>query len=510
MITFCSLLAIGQTVIPLKKQGKTYTVPCKINGHLVYANLNAVHSFFEISEEYALKLITDGIIQNNDLADADSASTDLVIDTLANRQRVKTQYALVSITKMEFGGIKLTGIHALVNHDLNAPPLNIGNELLKIMGKFEIDTIGKKLTIYNDTNNYNYYTYVNKLFGLDSNYNFDTSYSDQWDGDTSYVDSTIYKQYELLVAALTAYNEGAGNYNNQNYYRAIDKMKKTLEIYNMDNGHIFDGYPDKTPLDTAAAEATMTLAISYYQLGKYDDALPYLQAAKKNPLTSNITIYQYLIEVSRKSGNAAATMGLIHEARKVFPDNQIIRNYELNTIIADGSPTEIAKKMEEALEKTPEDTLLLYNLATTYLQMALPTFGDPPSNFEELIAKSEATFQRLLKIRPDNATYNYNFGSLYYNQAVQINSKMANISGSSYEDNRKREELKSKRDILFGKTIPLMEQVYYGLIRYEKTLSKEDHNTYEHAIKALSIMYPLLGEPSKGLMMKQKYNKISR
>ena len=316
-----------------------------------------------------------------------------------------------------------------------------------------------------------------------------------------YEKSTV-DQY-LLVAGYHFYNDGVRAYNDKKLADASDYMKSVMKISGMKR---FEKLPPEQlkKIDTIAANADQILASSAYYLAKYDEAIPLLTAVKNNPITRIPSVYECLIDAYNRQNNKTEALATIQEARKAFPDDVTIRNYELNYYIQSGKDDEMVKKLEDASAKDPNNPDLLFNIATTYLRMAGAKDGKKPENAAELIAKSEDAFQKALKISPDNAEYNYNFGALYYNQATDYNEQMNAITGTSDADQKKYDNMKAQRDAMFAKSIPYFEKAssVYGA---EKDMKEADRKTYKNTLKAQMQIYSSLNKMDKYADVKKKY-----
>jgi hypothetical protein len=315
----------------------------------------------------------------------------------------------------------------------------------------------------------------------------------------------------LVVSAFLYYNDGVKANNDKRYTESAEYMKNVVKIHEMGNGgKRFEKFPaDKMKqFDTVSAEAYLTMANATYYSGKNDEAVPLLINAKNNPITRTATVYECLIDSYLKLKNTTEEFNTIEEARKAFPDDMMIRNYELNYYITAGKMDELLKKLEEAAVKEPNNADIQFNLATTYLGMAIPKDGKRPANSAELSAKSEAAFQKAVQIEPDNAGFNYNYGALYYNQATDVNSEM-NALGTSAADQKKYDELKAKRDALFVKSSPYFEKSYTVLSAKEGTLKGEDMSTYKSTLLALQEVYLRQNKNDKSVEMKKKYEALN-
>ncbi len=313
----------------------------------------------------------------------------------------------------------------------------------------------------------------------------------------------------LFYCAAFYYNDGVRAYNDKKFTDAIDMMKNVMKVYDMRKR--FDKLPADAmkSFDTSAANANLTMANSAYYGANYEEAVPMLTKVKNNPITKSPSVYQCLIDAYNKQKDTKDAFTTIEEARVAFPDDATIRNYEINYYINSGKQDELLKKLEEASAKDPSNKDLVFNIATTYLDMANPKDGKKPANYTELTSKSEDAFQKALKLDPDNGGYNYNFGALYYNQATDVNDQMNAITGSSAAELKKYDELKAKRDGLFIKSAPYFEKAYGVFSANEANLKGEDKRTYKSTLLALSHVYATQSKLDKATEMKKKYDSLN-
>jgi Tfp pilus assembly protein PilF len=313
----------------------------------------------------------------------------------------------------------------------------------------------------------------------------------------------------LLATAYLYYNDGVKAYNDKKLTESTEDMNTVLKIHNMDGGKRFEKSPNAKNFDTVAAGANQIMATSSYYLSNYDEAIPLLTMAKNNPITKTPSVYECLIDSYNKKNKTADAQATIEEARKAFPDDQTIRNYELNSLITSGKQDELIKKLEEAAAKEPTNADIQFNLATVYLQMANPKGGKKPANTAELTAKSEEAYRQAIKLDPDNAGYNYNFGALYYNEAIDVNSQMNDITGTTEEDTKKYDGLKTNRDAIFGKAMPYFEKAYDVLSKNENNLKGEDWSTYKSTMLALKEIYARQNKMDKSQEISKKYDALN-
>jgi len=305
----------------------------------------------------------------------------------------------------------------------------------------------------------------------------------------------------LLRSAYMYYNDGVKAYNDKKLAESSDDMKAVEKIHGMDAGKRFEKLKG---FDTVAAGANQIMATSAYYLGNYEESIPLLVSTKNNPITRTPSIYECLIDAYNHQKNSAEALATIQEARKTFPEDATIRNYELNYYIKSGKQDEMVKKLEEAAAKDPNNADIQFNIATVYLGMANPKEGKKPANAAELTGKSEAAYKQALRIDPNNASYNYNFGALYYNNAIDFNVQMNEVTGTSDADTKKYDGLKASRDATFGQALPYFEKANEVLSKDEGNLKNEDKATYKSTLMALKEIYARLNKMDKSQEMGKK------
>ncbi len=312
----------------------------------------------------------------------------------------------------------------------------------------------------------------------------------------------------LMVGAFLSFNEGVRAYNDKEYKISSDMMKKVISVAEMDGGKRFDKMPPnaRKQMDTVVADAYLTMANATFFGGDMANAIPLLIKVKNNPIRNSPAVYQCLVQAYEKENNEAQQLAMIAEGRKTFPSDATLRNLELNYYIKTGKTAELIKKLEEASAKEPGNSDLQFNLATIYMNMANPKDGSKPANQADIYKKAETAFTNAVKINPENAVLNYNFGALYFNQATGVNDQMNAITGSTKADIDKYDALKKQRDDLFVKSAPYFEkaQTKFGAVD-ASSLNDEDMRTYKSTLLALSKIYAIQSKLDKSSEMKKLY-----
>jgi len=307
----------------------------------------------------------------------------------------------------------------------------------------------------------------------------------------------------LLACAYYYFNDGINAYNSKKYDDAYDLSQNVITIHNLDNGKTFAG---NKSFDTVASQAKYVAANASYFSNKNDQALPLFEQMKGDNIIRKPTVYLYISDIYNKQNKPEDAFAAIEEGRKQFPDDPSLRNEELNYYIRTGKQDELMKKLEDATQKDPNNAELFFDLGNGYMGLAFPkdaTGKDlpKPANYKDLISKTEASYQKAVTLSPDNPTYNYNLGVLYYNQATEINTQM-NALGTN--EQKRFDELKTIRNSTFDKALPYLEKSYNILNAKGSDLKGDDRETFHSTVIALKQIYAMQNKLDKATEMKKK------
>lgn len=307
----------------------------------------------------------------------------------------------------------------------------------------------------------------------------------------------------LIIAGALYYNDGVGKYTSKSYADAVPLFKNVVKIHELNGGKRFEKFPRVKSIDSAAARASMYIALCIYSSKNYSEAIPLLVAAKDNPMTKSSYLYGILIDAYRQANDKDKELATIQEARVAFPADQNFRNDELNYYIISGKQDELLKKLEAESAKDPGNAEFLFSIGIVYTGMANPKTGAKPANRQELLNKAEDAYQKALKLAPDNADMNYNYGAMFNNEAKELNDQM-NALGTSAKEMKQYDELKVKRDALFNKALPYVEKAYNLLDPKAATLTGSEKNSYSGSLLMLSQIYSIQNKMDKYKEVKDK------
>jgi hypothetical protein len=342
------------------------------------------------------------------------------------------------------------------------------------------------------------------------------------DQDPGYADKGYYKQalesylkvvelkpaYEteqvnqgLLFGAFKSYNNSVIAYNKKQWDDAFNSAKVTADVYTLQDGKRFAG---NKGFDTVAASAMVIEAYSAFYGEQIEKALPVLERLKNNPIEGNANVYLIITDAYRKLGMQDKELATIEEAKKRFPNNPNIRNEELNYYIRTKQQDKLMQKLEAAVAEEPNNAIYQYNLANAYTNMAFPKDAPAPANYNELITKAEAGFNKAIELDKDNVGYHYDIGVLYFNQASKVTDRMNEVTGTSAEDDKKWKALEAERNALFEKAFPHLEVVYTTYEPKVKELDADNKSIYQSAVSAMREIYARQNKLDKASELKKK------
>lgn len=320
----------------------------------------------------------------------------------------------------------------------------------------------------------------------------------------------------LANGAFYSYNDGINVYNKSDFPLAYTLFKQGQELLGPDKDKRFVLMP---VIDTIRAQSKMFMGlVSYYGSdngkdgAKVDEAITVLNTLKNSPYLSQehvANIYIVLAQAYERKGNKELQLAIIKEGKQKFPNDQNIDALEVNYALANGTQNDAIKKMEEAIAKNPSNPELQLNLGILNANLAKPTGGAaPPANAAEYRKNAETAYQKAISMAPENATYNYQLGSYFFNQAADVITTMNNL-GTSKDEQKQYNELNKQKDELFAKALPLLEKSR-SLFEAKGKLTGEEQKSYFNCLTGLKEMYVRMDKTEKADEVRTKINAMAK
>ncbi|MFT4062171.1 MAG: tetratricopeptide repeat protein [Edaphocola sp.] len=312
----------------------------------------------------------------------------------------------------------------------------------------------------------------------------------------------------LANAVFYSFNDGIHVYNASQYADAFALFQQARQLAGPDKDKRFVLMPI---IDTVRAQSSMFMAYTAYYDKKPDVAISELEEAKKSPYLANHTanMYLVLIQAYAQKGDKEKQLAAIKEARAKFPEDKNIEALELNYALQSGSQKEAIEKMEQAIAKNPSNPELYMNLGILYNTLAKPATGNPPANAQEYRDKAEAAYKKTVELSPENATYNFQLGTFYFNQAADLINAI-NQLGMSKEDEKKAAAMDKQKTQLFVRALPYLEKSRSILQPQKDSLKGEAFKTYVNTLTGLKEIYNRMDQEEKAGEVRKLLNELKK
>ncbi len=222
-------------------------------------------------------------------------------------------------------------------------------------------------------------------------------------------------------------NKGIGSYKNKKYDDAIKYYSLAVNIKPEDTtAYIYGSYATEAKQDITACNTI------YEQLLKlnYKSVLLYFG------------LIRYAKEVEKDYDKALI---LTSKAKAIYPHEITFITEEFNIYLAQGKKDLAKQKLEEAIQKDPDNSLLYFNLGVITEQLG-------PKE------KAPEYYQKAIDLNPKNTDALFNLGAYFYHQAAEIYIQTNKMSFKEYTANGKA--LEQKANDLFKIALPNFEKVY--------------------------------------------------
>ncbi len=316
---------------------------------------------------------------------------------------------------------------------------------------------------------------------------------------------TSEEQYPSIMAngAFYSYNDGVTAMNASEYSKSYQLFKQTVDLLGTEGGKYYKG---NLQVDTIAARAKLFEGYSAFYDNKFDVAVPILKESAINKITANESnVYLLLSQAYEKLKNPKEQLAIIEEGKKKFPNDKNITNAELNYYINSGKQDEMLAKLEDAISKDPNNSVLPFNLGIVYRDMAKVDKAPTPQT-DEYFQKAATAYKKALSLDPNRLAYLYELGALYYNKAGYYNNAMMALTGTDKASIDKAKELKSKRDEYFNAAIEYLEKARTQFKAKKSSLTDSEMRDYSNTLSALNSIYVNLDQEDKATAVSSELN----
>lgn len=179
---------------------------------------------------------------------------------------------------------------------------------------------------------------------------------------------------------------------------------------------------------------------NFVRLGTHISPKEEILPSKKGEIIKNIAI------ILKEQGKTDEARIAIQEARKANPEDVNLIVSEAEIYLKQNDMVNYKRLINEALEKDPNDEILVFNLGVT--------FADA-KQYDE----AEKYYRKAIELKPDFLNAYINLADLILKPDAKIVAEMKALTISD-KDMKRNEVLKTQRQNLFNKVMPLYEKAH--------------------------------------------------
>lgn len=283
---------------------------------------------------------------------------------------------------------------------------------------------------------------------------------------------------ENVLGSVT--NESIYGIQAQDWQRSLDGSRKAIEVYDFIKAN--DGNLTAYQ-DTAYLNDHYYGGLSAIYLEDYVTAKPLLVNLKDMEYEES-GLYDGLFKVYMAEEDLEAAQAILTEGREKFPNETNLLFAEINFYLKQGKLDQLISKLEQAIQKEPDNMSLYATKANVLDQLSKKALeAEDEAKAAEYRAAAEAEYERGLERDPESAPLIYGLGIMIFNRAAEMSQELQELGNDfSKAGQAKYDELKPKVDAEFAKALP-----------YFKKSETKDPNS-ANTLTALKEMYARMQE----------------
>ncbi len=277
----------------------------------------------------------------------------------------------------------------------------------------------------------------------------------------------------LIASTLRLYNSGIDAFHAGDFNTATANLTAIFDVFPFDK--------DKTLTRSNISPETLNNDLYSIAMGAKNlpEAKKYLQKLIDVKYKSS-KIYIDMSRIYLTEKDTTKALEYIEMGRNLFDDDIKLINAELTLYIQQGKTDVLLDKLNKAIESSPDNELLHYTQGLVYKD-------------KKMLDKAEASYKKVIELKPDHLDANYELGALYFNRAVEWNNKSGALPMS---ETKKMKEYDDKANAEFKKSIPYFEKVH------------ELNPNELSVIQSLMKVYRITGDDAKFTAMKDLLDKL--
>lgn len=224
-----------------------------------------------------------------------------------------------------------------------------------------------------------------------------------------------------------AFQQGVNHFNSKDYTGAVKMFEQSAGIKKHYN--IVDTLAFFNSALAAERGKDLDVAIKYYQKCidlEYKGGRTYYDVAK----------------LQQEKGDVDGALATLNEGLKKYPEDQTLLTSSINIYLKEDRVDEALANLNSAIENDPNNSSFYFARGTLF---------DKKGDMEN----AEKDYKTSIDLNKEGFDANYNLGALYVNESGKVQNEM---NGLAISEQKKYDELKTKRDDLFRKAIPFLER----------------------------------------------------
>lgn len=171
-------------------------------------------------------------------------------------------------------------------------------------------------------------------------------------------------------------------------------------------------------------------------------------------------IFDGLYKIAMSKEDKAAAEKYLTEGREKYPENTQLLFTEINFLLTDGRLNELTTKLDQAIEKEPENVSLYATLGQVYERLYnKATEEGAEEDASKYYALAREKYEAGLKVDPEAGRLIYSLGAMIYNRGAIMSQQLEELGNDfSKEGQKKYEELKTLVDTKFAQALPYFQK----------------------------------------------------
>lgn len=245
----------------------------------------------------------------------------------------------------------------------------------------------------------------------------------------------------MFTVARGMFEQSITLFNEDKLAEAIEGFEGSKAVVEFLEGKGMLAEADKENAETIKRDALKNSALCAIKSEDYDQAATYYEALIQRG-EEDVDIFANLSSIYISKGKFEEAKSVIDKGIAKHPDNESLKESELNYYIGTGQSDMAIERLEKAIAANPNEPDLYFNLALAY---------DKLDKKDKMIE----AYDKAIEIDPEYQAAYLNLGAYYNEQANEVIKQINDLT-----DWKEAVKLEPQRDEWYGKAMPYLEKAY--------------------------------------------------